>query len=322
MTQHPNPKALAAEQGRRAQHRLRLIEPGTPEWLRTITPSKVAAILGVSRWQSPFALWHEMKGLIDPQPHKDIFDTGHAFELALAYLWRIENPGWRLSPAAVQLPSTSWGFPALVTLDRRASRGTYRRVVEFKTARSLEEWGDEFTDQAPWDYLAQVMAQMMFTGWTTHPAHLMVMGPFLRHHTYIINYDAQVANDIAQQCLDFYKSLARNTVPPIDDKKATYRAIKALHPLIEREKVVQVPADLIEEVRLWRGRKEFADAKEQLYKNRLLDAMGNAQRGRVGNVNVSLRKPHSKGGVALDVNKKEWTVEDLSMQAQLRGEQR
>lgn len=286
-----------------------MIDPGSPEWQRIITPSKVAAILGVSRWTSAFELWAEMKGMIDPQPHKDIFDTGHAFELALGYLWKLENPGWRLSPAAVQLPSTAWGFPALVTLDRRASRGTYRRVVEFKTARSLEDWGDDFSDEAPADYVAQVLAQMMFTGWTTHPAHLMVMGPFMRHHTYWIHYDEQVAKDVAAQCHAFYLSLARNTRPPLDDTKPTYHALKKLHPLIERDSVVEVPPGVIEDLRYWRDQKVAAERKEQLYRNQLLDLMGNAQRGavKVGatmTVNVALRKPHSKGGVALDVNNK------------------
>lgn len=288
-------------------------EPGSPEWQRIITPSKVAAILGVSRWTSPFALWNEMKGLVDPQPHKDIFDTGHAFELALAYLWKLENPGWRLSPSAVQLPCTTWGFPALVTLDRRASRGTHRRVVEFKTARSLEEWGDEFTDQAPWDYLVQCLAQMMFTGWTQHPAHLMVMGPFMRHHTYLVHYDEGVAETVAKACRDFYASLARNVRPPLDDTKPTYQAIKKLHPLIDRDTFVQVDEKLITDLRYWRQRKLDAERKEQLYRNQLLDQMGNAQRAavKVNNnyINVALRKPHSKGGVSLDVNNKALGIE-------------
>lgn len=292
------------------QRPLRMVQPGSPEWLRTITPSKVAAILGVSRWTSAFELWNEMKGLIDPQPHKDIFDTGHAFELALAYLWKLDkqNKGWRLSPSAVQLPCSTWGFPALVTLDRRASRGSHRRVVEFKTARSLEEWGDDFTDEAPADYLAQVLAQMMFTGWTQHPAHLVVMGPFLRHHTYLVHYNEQLAQEVAARCRDFYRSLAHNQRPPLDDTKPTYRAIKKLHPLIDRDTFVEVPPDVISDLRFWRQRKLDAERKERLHRNRLLDLMGNAQRAAVRvngtSINVALRKPHSKGGVALDVNNK------------------
>ena len=298
-----------------------MIDPGTPEWLRTITPSKVASVLAVSRWQSAYGLWHEMKGLVDPEPHKAIFDTGHAFELALAYLWRLENPDWRLSPKGVQLASTNMGFPALATLDRRASlRGPasakYRRVVEFKTARNLEDWGDDFSDEAPGDYLVQVLFQMMVSGWTHHPGHLVVMGPFLRHHTYLVHYDAQIANDVAQQCKDFYLSLQRNTVPPLDNTVHTYRCLKALHPLIERDRIVQVDPGLIEGYRRAEARKQAADAEAQGYKNRLADVMGNAQRAAVRvddatTVNVALRKPHNKGGVAMMIDtKKALTKED------------
>jgi hypothetical protein len=63
------------------------IEPGSPEWLRAITPSKVAAILGVSRWESPYSLWHRMKGTVPPEGPKDIFQIGHDYEPAAATRW-------------------------------------------------------------------------------------------------------------------------------------------------------------------------------------------------------------------------------------------
>ena len=39
--------------------------PGSDEWLRRVTASKVPAILGVSRFKSQYTLWHEMAGLVD-----------------------------------------------------------------------------------------------------------------------------------------------------------------------------------------------------------------------------------------------------------------
>ncbi|MBB3039428.1 YqaJ viral recombinase family protein, partial [Hoyosella altamirensis] len=153
------------------------LSPGGAAWQCIMSPSKAAAVLGVSRYESAYRLWHRMKGLVDPEPPRDIFTTGHAMELALAYLWREENPGWQLSPGEVRVAHDRFGFPLVVHLDRRARRGSgHKRIVEFKTARKLEEWGDHFTDQAPADYLVQVVAQQHFTGYTEHPAHLMVMG--------------------------------------------------------------------------------------------------------------------------------------------------
>ncbi|MBD0852737.1 hypothetical protein CU043_00415 [Corynebacterium striatum] len=39
--------------------------PGTPEWAKIVTASKVPALLGVSRFTSQYAAWHQLAGLID-----------------------------------------------------------------------------------------------------------------------------------------------------------------------------------------------------------------------------------------------------------------
>ncbi|QDF19349.1 RecE-like exonuclease [Mycobacterium phage Cracklewink] len=286
------------------------IEPGSEEWHKLITPSKVAAILGVSRWESPYRLWHRMKGLVPPEPEKDIFTVGHAFEPALAYLWKEDNPDWQLSPGEVQIVGdpAELGFPFAVTLDRRARRGGYRRVVEFKTARSLEEWGDEFTDQAPADYVAQVSAQMLFAGpaFQKHPAHLCVLGPWLKHHTYHIEPSDDVFKLITDRCAAFYASLAEDTPPPLDDTVATYECVRELHPDIDRGTEAIIPMELADE---WHGaaaQLKSMTKTERGAKTRVLDLMGRAQYGVVQlgedeKYTVARRQANGKGSVSLYV---------------------
>ena len=281
------------------------IAPGSPEHAAIITPSKVAAILGVSRWESPFRLWHRMRGNIDPAPPSEIFALGHDFEPAMASIWKRRNPGWQLSPGEVQyiVPTETFGYPAAVTLDRRARRGRARRVVEFKTARKLEDWGDQFTDAAPADYIAQVMAQMAYTGFTDHPAELMVLGPFFEAHSYTIPYDEIVAFAIHDRCKLFYDSLAGDTPPPLDDSVATYEAVRALHPDIDGS-TVQI--DLNDAAWVLHCDKSTKDGERELReaKTRLLDLMGNAQTAMCGDVKIADRRPHAKGGVALALSTK------------------
>lgn len=278
------------------------ITPGSPEHTAVITPSKVAAILGVSRWESPYRLWHRLKGITPGEPEKDIFAMGHDFEPAMAAMWRRANPGWQLSPGEVQIvcEPTRFGFPAAVTLDRRARRGRARRVVEFKMVRHTEEWGDEFTDEAPADYVAQVTAQMMFSGHTAAPAHLMALGPYFNAHTYTIPFDAEVAGVIADRCRVFYESLAGDEPPDLDDTVATYECVRELHPEIDGSTTEVDPvlaADVLE------CSVEIKDAEVRLRgaKTRLLDAMGNAKLAVVGDVKIADRRPHGRGGVALNL---------------------
>ena len=276
------------------------IAPGSAEHSTLITPSKVAAILGVSRWESPFRLWHRMRGNLDPAPPSEIFALGHDFEPAMASIWKRRNPGWQLSPGEVQyvIPEEDFGYPAAVTLDRRARRGSSRRVVEFKMARDLSAWGDQFTDAAPADYVAQVMMQMAYTGFTDHPAELVVLGPFFEAHTYVIPYDEVVAFAIHDRCNAFYKSLDGDIPPDLDDSVATYEAVRALHPDIDGS-TVEVDHGLAWQLLQTDSDHKYHERQLREAKTRLLDLMGNAQTAMCGDIKIADRRPHAKGSIAL-----------------------
>jgi predicted phage-related endonuclease len=285
------------------------IEPGTPEHLSAISPSKVAAILGVSRWESPYRLWHRMKGLVPQEEPKDIFDVGHDWEPAAVNRWKRRVEGWRVSTGEVQFVGIDAisGFPYVCTLDRRATRGRYKRVLELKTARHMEDWGDDFTDECPEDYAAQCVAQMMFSGWTTHPAHLLVLGPYFNDHLYEIRYDHDVSLWIRAECRKFYDSLAQDTPPPLDDSVATYECIRELHPDIDGT-TVAVDPDLGMAVHNANDDLKTAETTLRGLKSRLLDAMGNAESAVIGDpadpkkhLKVAKRSPHASGSVALNL---------------------
>jgi hypothetical protein len=200
------------------------------------------------------------------------------------------------------LADTDLGFPAVCTLDRRGSRGRTRRVVEFKTARHMEDWGDDFTDQCPEDYAAQCIAQMLFTGWTDQPAHLLVLGPYFNEHIYEIPFDLGVASWIVDTCTRFYTSLGADTPPPLDDTVPTYQCVRELHPDIDGSTAV-VDADLGIAVHLANDDLKDAETKLRGLKTQLLDVMGNAQHAVMGDLKVATRSPHGRGGVALKLAK-------------------
>ena len=281
------------------------ILPGSPLHNVTISPSKVAAILGVGRWESGYRLWHRMKGITPPEPDKDDFRVGHAFEHTLAYLWkhdpRVDNTKWQLSPSEVQFvgDASRFGFPYVVTLDRRARSGKARRIVEFKTCRGFEEWGDEFTDQAPPDYVCQVIAQMMLSGLTDLPAHLVVLNRFgCVHHIYEIEFNEGIANAILEECRLFYSSLSLDTAPPLDDSVATYECVREQHPEIDKDLEVEVPVELAIEYHESVAAEEDAKTRARFAKTQVLDLMGRANFAIAAGERVARRQP-AKGAVAL-----------------------
>lgn len=279
------------------------ILPGTEEHSRLISPSKIPSILGISRFQSQYALWHTMRGTLqrsDSGP-RDIFEVGLAFELAMAELYRVRHPEWKLSPGEVQFTDDGGehGFPFVCTIDRRVSKGRTRRVLELKTARDLSTWGDEGTSDAPQDYTAQVLAQMLFSGYTKEPAHLMVMGPFFKEYLYEIPYDKKVAEWIIRECKWFWESLQSGQEPELDDSVSTYECVRAMHPDITPEMRVDIPEALWTELKAASIEMKSNEKLLRGIKTRVLDTVGDAQFVTVNNEVVAVRQPHARGSVAL-----------------------
>lgn len=281
------------------------MKPGSPEHSVMISPSKVASILGISRWESAYTLWHRMKALIPPEPPKDAFDVGHDLEPYAANRWRRKNPGWRLSVGEVQwvLDPHQFGFPVIATVDRRATRGRAQRVVELKralTMSDLEQWGDDLTGDLPEDYAAQVTAQMLFSGLEQRPGHVVAIGPYYQDRVYDVDYDPDVADWIESECREFWNSLRRDEPPALDKSLSTYNTVRALHPDIDGT-TVQVDADLAIAVHNAAANAKDADKELRGLKTQLLDAMGNAQHAEFNGLKVADRRPHAKGGVSLNL---------------------
>lgn len=283
------------------------IAPGSEQHSKMISPSKVGAILGLSRWESPRSLWLRMKGIIPPEAPKDAFDTGHDVEPYAANVYRRRNPGWRVSPGEVQfvVDPEHFGFPAVATVDRRLVRGRSRRVLQIKLARDLtdmEKFGDDFTGDLPADYFTQVLVEMLFTGWTHLPGHLLALGPYYQHRIYEVTYNADTREEAAfviEECRRFYESLAGDVPPDLDDSVATYQAIRAQHPDIDPDTEVELSSELADEFLTATTGLKVAESTARLAKTRVLDVMKRAQYARSDGTLIARRQPSSRGSVAL-----------------------
>ncbi|MEY1677282.1 YqaJ viral recombinase family protein [Gordonia sp. ABKF26] len=279
--------------------------PGTPEWQRVVSPSKIPALLGVSRFRSQYTVWHEMAGLVEPEPiaaaRQDDFDYGHACELAAREYWLFKNPGWRLSRGEVAYRNDTLPFPNLATLDLRASRGRTRKVVEVKTARDKEEWGDDGSGEVPADYAAQVIAQQHITGWTSEPADIVVWFQFGMPKIYHVDYEPRLAAAMFARIGAMWPSIVAQTPPPdLDDSVSTYETVKAMHPDIDGTTAVLDPALARDFLTADADLKSITKRHRGL-KTRVLDAMGNAQHAVAGHPEqkIARRQPGQRGSVSL-----------------------
>src|SRR3954471_19969600 len=209
--------------------------PGSPEWRREVTASKVAAILGLSPWKSRFAMYYDMAGLLPPEDMTVNQARGHYLEHAIGQ-WFADQYGVHLRPGKCwRSREHPW---MVVTPDRLIYPHRYSRTpqapLEIKTSGDYDNWCPDGSDEIPPYYRCQLVMQMDALGLPI--GHLAVLLPRLAFRAYTIHFDHEEAAWMRKEVLDFVATLPggpNEQVPDIDSDDSTYSALRRLHPLVE-----------------------------------------------------------------------------------------
>lgn len=289
-------------------------DPNTPEWdamrSRGIGGSEIAAVVGLSPWQSRFSLWHLKRGTIDKQRENAGMRWGTLLEPVVADYWASQHPGMVSIPAGTyrhherewqianpdRLVSTEgefWNHQP----DQSLGEPIHSAILEVKTASAFDahEWGRGPEDIPPY-YRCQVLWYLDVLELPV--AHLAVLIGGSDYREYEIGYSADEAAWLREQGEAFWRSVTDGEAPEIDGSDATYEAVRQLHPDINGESVEIDPA-LHEWFQASKQAAEQAKTEHTAAKATLLDAMGQAKYAEVDGTRLYRRQKSGKGGVAL-----------------------
>lgn len=261
----------------RAARRIPDLQPGSQEWMRLMTASKVAAVLGLSPWESRFSLYYRLAGQLPNKEATTQTQRGHYLEDAVVRWFADQRTDLRITKTGTWVnKARPWQS---ATPDGLAFKG--RRavgVVEAKTSAEHHGWGPDGSDEVPPYYRAQVIWQMDTLG--LRVGHVAVLLPRLVFRAYTIHYDDSEVSWVRDQVEQFLATLpgGPNECPPdIDEHDQTYLAVRALNPDIDKRDIEidrEVAARFLDGVRDCRVAKEV----EQRVKAEMAQLMGNAQR--------------------------------------------
>lgn len=249
------------------------LEPGSAEWMRYMSASKIAAVVGLSPWESKFSLYHRMTGLVPAEDENDQTRRGHYLEPAVADWFADQHPDWRIEQCG-----------SFLHRDRRWQAATPDRLaideagiivaVECKSTADMTGWGEQGTDEIPVYYRCQVMWQMDTLG--LQRCHIAMIGPSLVFAEYVVDYDPDEATILRDAATAFLADVAAERRPALDDSTATYQVLRALHPDIDGSSV-DVPDELARTYLQAVTDAKAAQAAKQAATSRLLDRMGDAR---------------------------------------------
>lgn len=271
-----------------------MMEPGDEDWWRCMTSSKVAAMLGLSPYESPFSLWFRMKGIAEAQTVTAEMMAGHYLEDAICryvadQLQITTRPGgtWRSRerPWAVATPDRRVLAPGA-----RPSAWKHERicaVVEAKAVARYEDWGRQGTDDIPPHVRAQVL-------WQLDVLDLPVgyVGALLPNHEFrwyeVRPYEGELEY-VRAEARAFLDSLAADQPPNVDSHDETYRVLRALHPEIE-DRAVDIPPHLAVEWTAAVHRLRAAENAHALARARIAQHMGRARKGTLDGITIACRQ--------------------------------
>lgn len=177
----------------------------------SVGASESAAIMGLSRWESPLSVYLRKTGDLPPAAENPKMRIGKLMEPVIATLYREETGR---EPLSLQRFVRSSGHPWMTaTLDCVCEDG---RVVEFKNVGPTQagEWGESGTDEVPAMYLIQATHQMICAGTDVADVAALISGNDFR--TYTVPRDDRVAGRIVAATGEFIERVRRREPPPVE----------------------------------------------------------------------------------------------------------
>ena len=178
----------------------RIIRPSShEEWLKAreegIGASEVAAILGISPWETPFSLYLKKTHQAPPTEENDAMRRGHYLEDAVVQWWMHETGEQVIKASAADIIYVHPEFPYMRVTPDRIVKGR-KKILEVKS--TAIQMGETIPDY----YLAQVTYQMYVTG--IHQAELIYIQGGLTFGRFIVDYDEEFAEFIAAKVTEFW----------------------------------------------------------------------------------------------------------------------
>lgn len=286
------------------------------EWLAArrqgVTASEVAALLGISPFESPFDLYWKKTGQIPEDFDNDRLELGRVLEpyvasrfvkahpalflAAPAGLWgSVERPLQFATPDGLLYDSAAVGAecgcdlhdwrcdvneeaacclncPAWLTTEHLAPVA----VWEGKTSGTYEGWGDDGTDEVPAYIAAQVLYQMDVIGVQVGYVSCLFLAT-QQIRTYQLTYDTADVELMRTRATEFWQRVQDGNPPDIDGHTATTLALKRLYPGADEAEQAEVPADLATRYRTACDAVKRANERKSGVENEIRAAMGEAK---------------------------------------------
>ena len=294
------------------KYRPSVIRPGDHEaWLaerdKGIGASEVAAVVGLSPWDTPFSLWLRKTGQIPRPEETQAMKMGHLLEPVVVQLWEMETGFKAVKSSAADIiyfdPEHPW---RRVTPDRIAYETMWLKkrkvLLEIKTTSK-----DIDPCDIPKNYLCQCQYQMHVTG--VHVCYLCWLTNGRYYGSARLEYDEEFATWLAGEVDDFYNRCIIGGEEPLCIQASDFQLKGA-----EEGKAIEADSEALEDLKELRTIKTSIndlEGQEDSLTDKIKMYMQDAEALTLEGETLATWKEGKKGRTFLLKNKK---IEEFLMQ--------
>jgi putative phage-type endonuclease len=275
--------------------------------------SDIAAIAGISPWQSPMSVYMEKIGEVPDREESEVMYWGTRLEDIVAEEFT-RRTGLKVmrQNAILQHPQYHW---MLANIDRRIVGQKSGLECKTTSAYGKEAWED---DKVPDMYQLQCQWYMAVTGYESWWIAVLIGGNTFRYTE--IKRDEEIIQYITKIGQDFWELVERKTPPEIDGTESSTEVLNVLYPPEKATKdeihIIGADSILADFLHAQQMEKDWKEAKDEAA-NRLKNLMKNCSIGYTGSHKLSW-KPVTSNRVDTDALKKAGLYEQYSKQSSTR----
>jgi len=252
------------------------------EWLewrkKGIGGSDAAAVAGLNPWKSPFAVWMEKTGQIEPEEPGEAAYWGTILEdIVTQEFSKRTGMKVRRRNAILQHPDFPW---MLANIDRMIVGENVGLECKTTSAYNAKEWED---DEVPAQYLVQVQHYMAVTGAKSWWLAVLIGGNRFLYKR--VDQDEELIQQLIEIERDFWENHVVPGIPPeMDGSSASTEFLKKMYPE-GKPNTIDLPSEageLIESLDLLNEELKALEMRKAECENRLKAMLGESEIGKFG----------------------------------------
>ncbi|GHT17545.1 hypothetical protein FACS1894189_3610 [Planctomycetales bacterium] len=277
--------------------------------MKVIGGSTIAAILGLSKWQSPHSVFLRLTGKLESDQEGETLERGKAAEPVVASMYALNHPEYIVEEAGMMTNAEHEylvASPDRLLFDAQ-NYDTPVSGLEVKTAdlMLLSEWGEEDTDEIPVPYLCQCQWYAGFFGvqdWKLAVGFVKSgTRKVIQYREYCVKHNQERYDAMISRAIDFWEQhVVTGNEPPITEPDSdTIRYYRSKYPAHESGKWIEATNEvetLAKKITESQFRFKEAEHDFETYKTQMIALLADAEgvKTSAGNITYRQSKPTLK----------------------------